>query len=181
MANETKLDFQRKIKEFQAWHEIPEDLIVNFDQTNLPYTCIGKRTYHKQGSSNVPLVGKGKKKQITGSFAVTMTGQFLPMQLIVVFQKGVEFPDDWYVPYTKNHWTNEEKAIEHIEKVVFPYLKKQKAELKLTDEQKGMLNFDVFIGQVTVNVTKIYRAERLCACTCTKQHDPPLSTTRKSP
>ena len=132
MANETKLDFQRKIKEFQAWHEIPEDLIVNFDQTNLPYTCIGKRTYHKQGSSNVPLVGKGKKKQITGSFAVTMTGQFLPMQLIVVFQKGVEFPDDWYVPYTKNHWTNEEKAIEHIEKVVFPYLKKQKAELKLT-------------------------------------------------
>ena len=82
MANETKLDFQRKIKEFQAWHEIPEDLIVNFDQTPLPYICTGKRTYHKQGSSNVPLVGKGKKKQITGTFAVTMMGQFLPMQLI---------------------------------------------------------------------------------------------------
>ena len=82
LLNETKLDIQKKIKELQAGHEIPEDLIVSFDQTPLPYICTGKRTYHKQGSSNVPLVGKGKKKQITGTFAVTMMGQFLPMQLI---------------------------------------------------------------------------------------------------
>ena len=100
LLNETKLDFQRKIKELQAWHEIPEDLIVNFDQTPLPYVCTGKRTYHKQGSSNVPLVGKGKKKQITGTFAITMTGQFLPIQLIYqrttnrCLPKGMEFPDD---------------------------------------------------------------------------------------
>jgi len=164
LLNETKLDFQRKIKELQAWHEIPEDLIVNFDQTPLPYICTGKRTYHKQGSSNVPLVGKGKKKQITGTFAVTMTGQFLPMQLIYqgttnrCLPKGVEFPDDWNVTYTKNHWSNEEKAIEHLEKVVFPYLKKQKAELKLTEEQKGMLIFDVFKGQVTENGLYMYQA-----------------------
>ena len=128
------------------------------------------------------LLVKEKKKEITGTLAVTMTGQFLPMQLIYqgttnrCLPKGVELPDDLNVNYTKNHWSNEEKAIEHLEKVVFPYLKKQKAELKLTDEQKGMLIFDVFIGQVTENVTKIYRAERLCACTCTKQHDRPLST-----
>jgi len=83
LLNETKLDFQRKIKELQAWHEI--------DQTPLPYICTGKRTYHKQGSSNVPLVGKGKKKQITGTFAVTMTGQFLPMQLEChLHQKSLE-------------------------------------------------------------------------------------------
>ncbi len=42
LLNETKLDFQRKIKGLQAWHEIPEDLIVNFDQTPLPYVCTGK-------------------------------------------------------------------------------------------------------------------------------------------
>ena len=62
LLSETKLDFQRKIKELQAWHEIPEDLIINFDQTPLPYVCTRKRTYHTQGASNVPLVGKGKKK-----------------------------------------------------------------------------------------------------------------------
>ena len=58
LLSETKLDFQRKIKELQAWHEIPEDLIVNFDQTPLPYVCTGKRTYYTQGASNLSLVGK---------------------------------------------------------------------------------------------------------------------------
>ena len=55
--------FQRKIKEMQAWHEIPEDLIINFDQTPLSYICAGNRTYAKKGSSNVPVVGKGKKSR----------------------------------------------------------------------------------------------------------------------
>ena len=36
LLSETKLDFQRKIKELQAWHKIPENLIINFDQTPLP-------------------------------------------------------------------------------------------------------------------------------------------------
>ena len=31
LLNKTKLDFQRKIKSLQAWHQIPEDLIINFD------------------------------------------------------------------------------------------------------------------------------------------------------
>ena len=61
---ETKLNFQRKIKELQTWHEIPEDLIINFDLTLLPYVCTGKRTYHTQGASNIPLVGKGKKSKL---------------------------------------------------------------------------------------------------------------------
>ena len=82
---------------------------------------------------------------------------FLFINDIKIFQiskRKKEFPDDWNVTYTKNHWSNEEKAMEHLEKVVFPYLKKQKAELKLTEDQKGMLIFDVFKGQVTEKVTK---------------------------
>ena len=61
LLNETKLDFQWKIKELQAWHEIPEDLLINFDQTFLVYICTGKHTYHTQDVSNVPLVGNRKK------------------------------------------------------------------------------------------------------------------------
>ena len=61
LLSETKLYFQRKIKELQAWHKFPEDLIINFDQTPLPYVCTGKRTCHTQSASNVSLVGKAKK------------------------------------------------------------------------------------------------------------------------
>ena len=64
LLKETKLDFQRKIKELQVSQEIPKDFIINFDQTPLPYVCIGKCKYHTQGASNVSLVGKGKKDKL---------------------------------------------------------------------------------------------------------------------
>ena len=63
LLNETKFAFQRKIKEMQAWREIPEDLIINSDQTPLPYICTGNRTYAKKGSSNVPLVERERKNK----------------------------------------------------------------------------------------------------------------------
>ena len=50
-----------------------------------------------------------KEKQITGSFTITMSGQFLGMQLIYqgttdrrCLPKGAEFSDDWNVTYTTN-------------------------------------------------------------------------------
>lgn len=55
LLNETKFEFQKKIKEMQAWHKIPEDSINNFDQTPLPYICTRNRTYVKKGFSNVLL------------------------------------------------------------------------------------------------------------------------------
>ena len=76
---ETKLDFQRKICQLQSLHSIPDDLIINFGQTPLPYVVTGNSTLNEKGAKSVPLQGKGKKKQITGAFRVSMTGDFLPI------------------------------------------------------------------------------------------------------
>ena len=138
LLSETKLDLQHKIKELQAWHKISEDLIINFDQTPLPYVCTGKHTSHTQGASNIPLVRKGKKKQITGTFTITMSGQFLPMQLIYqgttdhCLPKGVEFPDDWNVMYTTNHWSNELKPIQHRARINLSKLHREKLKQNFT-------------------------------------------------
>ena len=67
---ETKLDFQRKIRQLQSWHSIPDDLIINFDQTPLPYVVTGNSTLNEKGAKSVPLQAKGKKKQITGTFSL---------------------------------------------------------------------------------------------------------------
>jgi len=158
LLKEVKLDYQRKFKSLQAWHDIPEDLILNFDQTPLPYICSTKHTLEVQGTKNVPIVGKGKKKQITGTFTISMSGTFLPMQLIYqgktnrCLPKNANFPDDFDVTYTENHWSNEEKAIQLLEKVIFPYLKSTKEKLGLPETQKSMLIFDVFKGQTTSKV-----------------------------
>ena len=39
LLKEAKLHFQREIKQMQEWHQIPDDLIINFDQTLLSYVC----------------------------------------------------------------------------------------------------------------------------------------------
>ena len=55
--------------------------------------------------------------------------------------------------YTTNHCSNESKAIHHLQMVLFPYVEKKKVELKLPEDQKAMLIFDVFKGQITDKVT----------------------------
>ena len=73
-----------------------------------------------------------------------MSGQFLPKQLIYqgttdrCLPKGVEFPDDWDVTYIVNNWSNESKAIQHLQTVVFPYIKKRKVKLQLPENRKAI-------------------------------------------
>ena len=171
ILSEVKLDFQRKIKTAQETHNIPDELIINFDQTPLAYKCGSNRTMEFQGTKSVPIVGKGKKEQITGTFTVTKTGVFLPMQLIwkgktkrsipkekVGAKEGLKFPDGFNLAFTKNHWSNEEKAIEHIEKIVVPYVEKVREELNLETNQKALLIFDVFRGQKTQKYLDVLKA-----------------------
>ena len=157
---EIKLDYQRKYQRLQKWHNIPKDLIVNFDQTPLPYICASKHTLELRGAKSVPLVGKGKTKQITGTFAISQSGVFLPIQLIYEGKTTrclpkIDFPEGFNVTFTKNHWSNEEKAIEFLKEIVFPYLKSEKERLNLPADQKSLLIYDVFRGQTTEKVTKI--------------------------
>ena len=65
-------------------YNIPDDLIINFNHTLLAYICGYNHTMEFEGTTSVPVVGKGKKKQqqITVPFKGTKTGLFLPMQLI---------------------------------------------------------------------------------------------------
>ena len=161
LLSEVKLDFQRKFKSLKAWHNIPLDLIINFDQTPLPYVCSSNNTLEVKGKSSVPIKGKGKKLQITGTFAISMTGEFLPMQLIYggktprCLPKNVEFPEGFNLTYSENHWSNEQVATEYLEEIIFPYINSTKERLGLPDTQKFMLIYDVFRGQKTDKVTGI--------------------------
>ena len=60
-----------------------------------------------------------------------------------MFPTGTEFPEGLDITHTKNHWSNEDKVIEHLESIVFLFAKSKRAEFDLEDEQKCMLIFDV--------------------------------------
>ena len=133
-------------------------MIIDFDQTPLSYVCTRDHTLHFKGDSSVPLKGKGKTKQITGTFAVLKFELFLPMQIIYegkttrCLPKNVEFPEGFNVTFTPNHWSNEEKVIEYLNEIIFPYCEAKREELDLPPDQKALLIYDVFKGQKTDRV-----------------------------
>ena len=58
-----------------------------------------------------------------------------------------DFPADFNVTFSDNHWSNTEKSIELFEKVIFPYLKQAKASLTYPEEQMSLIIKDTFKGQ----------------------------------
>ena len=58
------------------------------------------------------------------------------------------FPGDWNVTYTPNYWSNEEKMIEYIQKVILPYIKAKRKDMKLCPTHPALAIHDEFIGQL---------------------------------
>ena len=63
------------------WSMIYLKTKLNLDQTALSYASHGKYTFHQKGSPNMRIKGLDDKRQITGTFAVSLTGHFLPIQV----------------------------------------------------------------------------------------------------
>ena len=101
----------------------------------------------------VPIKGLTDKRNITLTFVVTFTGDFLPMQIIYGGKtdrsqpRGVVFPKRFHVTQNEKHWSNETETVNLIEQVINPYIIDKRKELGLPADQKALLTWDVFRGQ----------------------------------
>ena len=68
----------RKIEE----NNIPQSLVLNLDQTPSKYIPVSNKTMAAKGTKYVPIKGSSDQRMITTTFAITLDGHFLPMQLI---------------------------------------------------------------------------------------------------
>ena len=66
-----------------------------------------------------------------------------------------KFPEGFNITHHVNHWSNKEKAIELIEKVLLYYVRNKKEELELRLTKKWLLIADVFKGQWTDKVKSL--------------------------
>lgn len=152
-----KKDFLRDIRNVISMDQIPSELIVNFDQTGISYVPASSYTMEKEGATRVEVTGKDDKRQITLVFAGSLSGDFLPPQVIYEGKTKrclplFQFPSTWNITYTPTHWSNEESMKEYVEAVIFPYIRRQKANLKLPDDQGSLLIFDNFKAQITSSI-----------------------------
>ena len=63
-------------------HELPPEVVINIDQTYLPFILTSKYTLEEKGLSRVSVPGTADYRQVRGTFGITMAGRFLPIQLI---------------------------------------------------------------------------------------------------
>ena len=98
----------------------------------------------KEGSKRVEIAGVDDKRQITAVFAGSLTGDFLPPQLIY---KGtthrclptVQFPSGWHITCSENHWSNESTMKAYIERILLPYVHHKRKELKLAADYPALV------------------------------------------
>ena len=123
---------------------------------------------------------KDDKRQITAVFAGSMTGDFLPPQLVY---KGktehclpqYQFPESWDITFSANHWSNELTMKDYVEKIILPYIKHKKS-LKLPDDYPALLIFDNFKAQCTSDILTLlddnYINVTLVPANCTDRLQP---------
>ena len=155
--NDLKAQFLFDIMINVRMDEIPDQLIINWDQTAINYVPSGSWTMEKSGSQRVEIVANDDKRQITAVFAGTLTGDFLPPQLIHQGTTNrclpkVSFPREWNVTCTPNHWSNEQSMKTYLTDVLLPYVTKKRNELKLPENHRALVIFDHFKGQVTASI-----------------------------
>ena len=89
-----------------------------------------------------------------------MAGDFLPPQLIYQgktsrCQPQHNFPKEFHVTQTNNHWANEQTSLDYLEHVPVPYVNQHRKELSSTSP--WLLISDVFKGQWTEPVKEAVR------------------------
>ena len=108
--------FLLDIKRVTMIEEIPDELVINWDQTGIKF--LRGRWLRRD-----PREGVNDKRKITAVFA-----DFLPVHLVYertasqCYPSGVNFPACWFISATPNHWCNVEIMFLYIIKIIIPYL-----------------------------------------------------------
>ena len=159
--------FLHEIVSLVEKHKIPPALIINIDQTPIKYVPVGNETLAPRGETSVTIEGSADKRSITGTFAISLHGEFLPMQLIYggKTQQSLprfKFPNEFSLSANPKHFSNTEESIKFLKEVIEPYIKKQRELLKCPSDQKALVVMDVFTGQMTKDVLDAYKDANVC-------------------
>ena len=97
-------------------------------------------------------------------FADTLTGDFLPPQIIYKGKTAkclpmVPFPVNWQVTYTPNHWANEKTTEDYINKILVPYIEEKRASSGI--DSPALVIFDRFRGQCTPHIMSLLESKNI--------------------
>ena len=100
----------------------------------------------------MPVAGIDDKRQLIAILSCSMTGDFIPPQLIYQGKTphslpSYKLPADWDVTYTSNHWANEVTSLQYLSKIILPLIEQKLKGIGI--ECLPLVLFNHFKGQIT--------------------------------
>jgi hypothetical protein len=138
--------------------DIPPELFVNSDQTQVVYAQGCKLTWTKTGSRQVTVIGEDEKRAFTIVVSISNSGELLPFQAIYQGHTTKSCPSKSAPNYdeakgagfrfefskSKTYWSTQETMCLLVDNIIAPYFAKQKAKLGLPESQKAIWQIDVW-------------------------------------
>ena len=170
LIKETGFSFYKEIYELVKWFNIPKELVINNEQAPLRSVLVSSYTMVKKGNQCVLVAGTTDYRQITGTFGVNLSWNFLPIQLIYQgktkrCQPIYPFPREFHVTQTENHWKNDSTSLNLIKEVLVSYFRKVRQKMSLLEYHHWLLTADVFKGHWTNPVMTEVKRSNCKMCT----------------
>ena len=175
-----KDDFLSELQAIVELEEIPCELILNWDQMGIYLVLSSLWTMDKKGSKRVEIVGTNDKRMITAVLCGSLTGDFLPVQLVYKGKTNrchprFKFLLDWNITHSPRHWSTEDTMKEYLLEIIVPYIEAQR-DLINEPGKSAVVIIDNFKGQVTREVFQILEKHNIHTCLL-----PPNTTDRLQP
>ena len=164
---EVKKSFLDDVQSVVMMEEIPPELILNWDQSGIHLVPASSWTMEQVGSKRVEITGVNDKRQITAIFCGSLTGDFLPIQLIYQGKTArchpkFTFPSDWDITHSPKHWSTEETMVQYIENIIIPYVQRLREDFG--DNQSALVIMDNFKGQITSKINNLLETNNINVC-----------------
>ena len=135
---ETRFIFLEEVAQAVSCHDIPDELIINVDQTPSKFVPTDNVTMAVRGTKHIPRTGGDDKRGITVTLSETLNGAMLPFQLIYKGKTArslpsVPFPEGFSLSYNESHWSNQTESLKLLKEI------KVKEEMGLPIHQKALL------------------------------------------
>ncbi|KAE9396378.1 hypothetical protein BT96DRAFT_824716 [Gymnopus androsaceus JB14] len=138
-----------KIKEYN----IPAELFINSDQTQMLYAPGDKLTWAKTGSSQVSVLGAEEKRAFTVTVGVTASGRALPFQAVYAgrtdrscpskqspyYQAALDVGIQFVFSGTDTYWANHETMHQYVNESLF-HTSRSKNKVKPTRKPENSLD-----------------------------------------
>lgn len=131
---ELAFSWKRKIVQIILEQNIYEKIISNFDRTPVGFTFPNKNIFTDKINESLPVTNVDDKRQVSATFPVSLSGEFLAIELICggttdICHPRVSFSNSFHITHSNSYCSNEKNFMNYWQKVIFPFIELKRKEL----------------------------------------------------